>query len=87
MECSFYIRKILSIETSNQETSCAHKNLMEGGVFNLLCDSCNSVWHSFSFKLTDFGASRELQQDETFQSYYGTEEYLVSYLCNNCKQK
>ena len=28
--------------------------------------------------MTDFGASRELQQGEEFLSYYGTEEYLVS---------
>ena len=29
------------------------------------------------YKLTDFGAARELQDDETFTSIYGTEEYLV----------
>lgn len=33
---------------------------------------------SICFKLTDFGASRELQTGEEFMSYYGTEEYLVS---------
>ena len=33
---------------------------------------------SICFKLTDFGASRELQMGEEFMSYYGTEEYLVS---------
>ena len=30
------------------------------------------------YKITDFGAARELQEDETFMSIYGTEEYLVS---------
>lgn len=29
------------------------------------------------YKLTDFGAARELEDDEQFQSLYGTEEYLV----------
>ena len=31
------------------------------------------------YKITDFGAARELQEDETFMSIYGTEEYLVGY--------
>lgn len=29
------------------------------------------------YKLTDFGAARELEDDEKFMSIYGTEEYLV----------
>ena len=29
------------------------------------------------YKLTDFGAARELGPDELFTSVYGTEEYLV----------
>ena len=28
------------------------------------------------YKLTDFGAARELQDDQQFVSLYGTEEYL-----------
>lgn len=32
------------------------------------------------YKITDFGAARELQDDETFTSIYGTEEYLVKTL-------
>lgn len=28
------------------------------------------------YKLTDFGAARELQEGQYFQSLYGTEEYL-----------
>lgn len=40
---------------------------------------CSSV-----YKLTDFGAARELQDDETFESMFGTPEFLVSYYsaCN-----
>ena len=30
------------------------------------------------YVLTDFGAARELPEDETFMSIYGTEEYIVS---------
>lgn len=29
------------------------------------------------YKLTDFGAARELEDDQKFVSIYGTEEYLV----------
>jgi len=32
------------------------------------------------YKLTDFGAARELEEDERFLSLYGTEEYLVIYV-------
>jgi TANK-binding kinase 1 len=32
---------------------------------------------SYTYKLTDFGAARELLPDENFYSVYGTEEYLV----------
>ena len=32
---------------------------------------------SFVYKLTDFGAARELEGSEEFMSIYGTEEYLV----------
>ena len=31
----------------------------------------------YSFKLTDFGAARELTDGDRFVSLYGTEEYLV----------
>lgn len=32
------------------------------------------------YKLADFGAARELEDDEAFKSLYGTEEYLVRIL-------
>ena len=34
--------------------------------------------HRSVYKLTDFGAARELEEEEQFMSLYGTEEYLVS---------
>jgi len=39
----------------------------------LLPVRCRSV-----YKLTDFGAARQLPEDGEFMSLYGTEEYLVS---------
>ena len=36
-----------------------------------------NIFHSFFYKLTDFGAARELEAHEGFMSVYGTEEYLV----------
>ena len=42
-------------------------------IVNVIPFLCRSV-----YKITDFGAARELQDDETFMSIYGTEEYLVS---------
>jgi len=33
------------------------------------------------YKLIDFGAARELHDEEQFVSLYGTEEYLV---CGSC---
>ena len=38
-------------------------------IFNVIC--------SFVYKLTDFGAARELAPEQEFMSIYGTEEYLV----------
>jgi len=35
------------------------------------------LYFSFVYKLTDFGAARELEGSEEFMSIYGTEEYLV----------
>ena len=40
---------------------------------------CVLTYYRSIYKLTDFGAARELEQnDECFTSLYGTEEYLVS---------
>ena len=38
------------------------------------------------YKLTDFGAARELQDDQQFVSLYGTEEYLHpgKFICPSC---
>ncbi len=44
----------------------------------LLFNNIINIFDSFVYKLTDFGAARELEAHEGFMSVYGTEEYLVS---------
>lgn len=36
------------------------------------------VYYSPVYILTDFGAAKELGEEETFMSIYGTEEYIVN---------
>lgn len=42
-----------------------------GNIMKFIADDGSTV-----YKLTDFGAARELQEDQQFVSLYGTEEYL-----------
>lgn len=51
--------------------SLVHRDLKPGNIMKCLCDDGRAV-----YKLTDFGAARELLEDERFVSLYGTEEYL-----------
>lgn len=48
-----------------------HRDLKPGNIMRTFADDGSSV-----YKLTDFGAARELGDNEQFQSLYGTEEYL-----------
>ncbi|KAK3587551.1 hypothetical protein CHS0354_004837 [Potamilus streckersoni] len=48
-----------------------HRDIKPGNVLRAIQDDGRSV-----YKLTDFGSARKLGQDETFQSIYGTLEYL-----------
>lgn len=50
-----------------------HRDLKPGNIMRTFAEDGSSV-----YKLTDFGAARELADNEQFQSLYGTEEYLVS---------
>ena len=49
-----------------------HRDIKPGNIMR-----CISPDGSYSFKLTDFGAARELTDGDRFVSLYGTEEYLV----------
>ncbi|CAL1534551.1 unnamed protein product [Lymnaea stagnalis] len=48
-----------------------HRDIKPGNILRSVAPDGTSV-----FKLTDFGAARELQPDEEFLSLYGTDEYL-----------
>uniref|UniRef100_A0A2R5L7V1 Putative tank binding protein kinase tbk1 n=1 Tax=Ornithodoros turicata TaxID=34597 RepID=A0A2R5L7V1_9ACAR len=52
-----------------------HRDLKPGNIMKYVAEDGRSV-----YKLTDFGAARELQDDQQFQSLYGTEEYLHPYM-------
>ncbi|XP_045164555.2 serine/threonine-protein kinase TBK1-like isoform X2 [Mercenaria mercenaria] len=48
-----------------------HRDIKPGNIMRFIAEDGRSL-----YKITDFGAARELQDDETFMSIYGTEEYL-----------
>ncbi|NXN19145.1 IKKE kinase, partial [Indicator maculatus] len=54
-----------------RENGVVHRDIKPGNIMRLVGDDGQSV-----YKLTDFGAARELEDDEKFVSVYGTEEYL-----------
>uniref|UniRef100_A0A3B4BWZ3 Protein kinase domain-containing protein n=1 Tax=Pygocentrus nattereri TaxID=42514 RepID=A0A3B4BWZ3_PYGNA len=54
-----------------RENGVVHRDIKPGNIMRQVGEDGRSV-----YKLTDFGAARELEDDETFVSIYGTEEYL-----------
>uniref|UniRef100_A0A8C6PCW1 Inhibitor of nuclear factor kappa B kinase subunit epsilon n=1 Tax=Nothobranchius furzeri TaxID=105023 RepID=A0A8C6PCW1_NOTFU len=54
-----------------RENGVVHRDIKPGNIMRQVGDDGKSV-----YKLTDFGAARELDDDEKFMSIYGTEEYL-----------
>lgn len=55
-----------------RENGVVHRDIKPGNIMRQVGEDGKSV-----YKLTDFGAARELEDDEKFISIYGTEEYLV----------
>lgn len=58
-----------------RENGVVHRDIKPGNIMRLVGEEGQSI-----YKLTDFGAARELDDDEKFVSVYGTEEYLVGEL-------
>nr|XP_033773975.1 inhibitor of nuclear factor kappa-B kinase subunit epsilon isoform X2 [Geotrypetes seraphini]XP_033773976.1 inhibitor of nuclear factor kappa-B kinase subunit epsilon isoform X2 [Geotrypetes seraphini] len=54
-----------------RENGVLHRDIKPGNIMRQIGESGQSI-----YKLTDFGAARELDDDEKFVSIYGTEEYL-----------
>ncbi|XP_008407472.1 inhibitor of nuclear factor kappa-B kinase subunit epsilon isoform X1 [Poecilia reticulata] len=54
-----------------REYGVVHRDIKPGNIMRQVGEDGKSV-----YKLTDFGAARELEDDEKFVSIYGTEEYL-----------
>ncbi|XP_020139971.2 inhibitor of nuclear factor kappa-B kinase subunit epsilon isoform X2 [Microcebus murinus] len=54
-----------------RENGVVHRDIKPGNIMRLVGEEGQSI-----YKLTDFGAARELDDDEKFLSVYGTEEYL-----------
>ncbi|XP_014216173.1 inhibitor of nuclear factor kappa-B kinase subunit epsilon [Copidosoma floridanum] len=54
-----------------RDNNLVHRDLKPGNIMKFIADDGSTI-----YKLTDFGAARELQEDQQFMSLYGTEEYL-----------
>uniref|UniRef100_A0A8C7UGA2 Inhibitor of nuclear factor kappa B kinase subunit epsilon n=1 Tax=Oncorhynchus mykiss TaxID=8022 RepID=A0A8C7UGA2_ONCMY len=54
-----------------RENGVVHRDIKPGNIMRQVGEDGRSV-----YKLTDFGAARKLENEETFVSIYGTEEYL-----------
>ncbi|XP_034537118.1 inhibitor of nuclear factor kappa-B kinase subunit epsilon [Notolabrus celidotus] len=54
-----------------REKGVVHRDIKPGNIMRQVGEDGKSV-----YKLTDFGAARELDDNEKFDSIYGTEEYL-----------
>lgn len=54
-----------------RDNNLVHRDLKPGNIMKFINDDGTTI-----YKLTDFGAARELKEDQEFMSLYGTEEYL-----------
>lgn len=54
-----------------RDNNLVHRDLKPGNIMKFTSEEGQTI-----YKLTDFGAARELQENQQFVSLYGTEEYL-----------
>ncbi|CAH2220948.1 inhibitor of nuclear factor kappa-B kinase subunit epsilon [Pelobates cultripes] len=54
-----------------RQNGVVHRDIKPGNIMRVIGEDGRSI-----YKLSDFGAARELDDDEKFVSIYGTEEYL-----------
>ncbi|CAH1784808.1 unnamed protein product [Owenia fusiformis] len=54
-----------------RDKSIIHRDIKPGNILKYIAEDGTSI-----YKLTDFGAARELDDEQQFMSLYGTEEYL-----------
>jgi TANK-binding kinase 1 len=54
-----------------RDNNLVHRDLKPGNIMKFVAEDGRII-----YKLTDFGAARELEEDQEFVSLYGTEEYL-----------
>lgn len=54
-----------------RDNNLVHRDLKPGNIMKFISDEGLTI-----YKLTDFGAARELEENQQFVSLYGTEEYL-----------
>lgn len=54
-----------------RDMNIIHRDLKPGNIMKFVAEDGQAI-----YKLTDFGAARELEEDQQFVSLYGTEEYL-----------
>ncbi|XP_072853358.2 inhibitor of nuclear factor kappa-B kinase subunit epsilon isoform X2 [Pogona vitticeps] len=65
------LRCVVSGMNHLRENGVVHRDIKPGNIMRLTGEDGQRI-----YKLTDFGAARELDDDEKFESVYGTEEYL-----------
>lgn len=54
-----------------RDNNIVHRDLKPGNIMKFISEEGKTI-----YKLTDFGAARELDDNQAFMSLYGTEEYL-----------
>ncbi|KAM7056060.1 serine/threonine-protein kinase TBK1 isoform 4-T7 [Acridotheres tristis] len=65
------LRDVVAGMNHLRENGIVHRDIKPGNIMRVIGEDGQSI-----YKLTDFGAARELEDDEQFVSLYGTEEYL-----------